>query len=523
MNELYLPLAQTKQVSSLIIDYVNEEKKTTAFYQYSNSLGGFEQKIKDLDFSNEKRQLLVEELTKQYKKNKIEKPTNIDLLLDENTYTVTTGHQLCLFGGPQYFIHKIVSVIKQCFLLKEEFPNKNFVPVFWLASEDHDFEEVNHTYLFRKVIQGNTNLKGAVGRMPMAIYEQAYQELYDLLGKDASTVKPIFGDKPQKGETITQATTRWVHRFFKPYNLVIIDGDSKVLKQNFSSIIKQELLNKGIYPPIKEQSQELKQLGYKTQVNPREINLFYLDNNLRERIVVENGTYKILNTNKTFDTAKILKELEQNPQRFSPNVVLRPIYQEFTLPNLAYIGGPGELAYWLQLKKAFEHVAVPFPVLTLRDMFVFVDKKTSALLSQYNLTIIDLFLPKDQLISLYLKHNSSENIDFSEEYKKLEDLKNTFLEKVNKIDATLTQTVEAEFSKTKKNLDRIKAKTIKQLKLKEETNINKLLNSKERLLPNDKLAERKYSFIPIYVKSPNTYLPQLITLSNPFFSAVKVF
>ena len=370
MSEQNIPLAISGQVSSLILDYVANKETIQPFYQYKNDAEGFKQKIESSHFSKEKRELLFKQLKQQYLTNGIALPKKLDLLLEENTYVVTTGHQLCLFGGPQYFIHKIVSTIKLAKQLKELFPSKNFLPLFWLASEDHDFDEINHAHIYHTTLQSETELKGAVGRLPMSIFEDSYLELYELLGDRAKEIKELFdlsfGEKP-----IAQVTTQWVQKLFKEEDLIILDGDDKELKRSFIPTIKKELLGESSFNKINATSEQLKGLGYKAQVTPREINLFYLKNNLRERIVLQNGTYIVLNTDLTFSENEILDELEKHPDRFSPNVVFRPVYQEAVLPNLAYIGGPGELAYWLQLKNNFENLQVPFPVLVLRDLLIF--------------------------------------------------------------------------------------------------------------------------------------------------------
>lgn len=522
MNEQNISLELSGQVSKLILDYVADKESIQPFYSYKNDKAGFQKKIESTHFPREKRELLVNQLKKQYSKNEIALPSNLDLLIEENTYVVTTGHQLCLFGGPQYFIHKIVSTIKLAQQLKEQFPTNNFLPVFWMASEDHDFEEISKAYIYRQTIESSTELKGAVGRMPMTIFKDSYQELYNLLGNKSDSIKQLF-EVDFESKTLAQATAKWVNELFKNTELIILDGDDKTLKRSFIPTIQKELENEDSFNAINSTSAELKELGYKTQVTPREINLFYLNNNLRERIVLDNGIYHILNANITFSREEILKELTNYPERFSPNAVFRPVYQEAILPNLAYIGGPGEIAYWLQIRSNFEQLNIPYPVLILRDLIVPTDEKTLTNIGKLNLKLEDFFLNESDLIKRYLRNNPSTHVDFENELNALLSLKNQVIEKAKGIDNSLSGMVEAEFVKMRKGIERINQKTQKSIKQREEVALNKIKNIKAKITPNDKLAERKENFIPIFLKNPTSYIEDLIHLSNTFVSEIKVF
>ncbi len=522
MNESNIPLAITNQVSALILDYTNEKKSIQSFYAYPNSLEGFKRKIESTQFTKTQRTLLVEQLKQQYAHNEIAVPKAVNSLLDEHTFVVTTGHQLCLFGGPQYFIHKIVSTIKLAQQLKEAYPSYNFLPLFWLASEDHDFEEISLAHIYRTTIQSSTEHKGAVGRMPMTIFKDSYQELFDLLGDKAPLIQQLFAIDFES-KTLTQATAKWVDELFKNHDLIILDGDDKALKRSFIPTIQKELEGENSFKAINVTSEALKTQGYKAQVTPRAINLFYLDTNLRERIVFENDEYRVLNTDLTFSKEELFEELSNHPERFSPNAVFRPVYQEAILPNLAYIGGPGELAYWLQLRSNFDQLNIPYPVLVLRDLIIPTDEKTITNIHKLNLKLEDFFLNEVDLIKKYLRSNPSTHLDFENELNALLELKTKVLEKSKSIDNSLTGMVEAEFVKMQKGVERINQKTQKSIKQREEVALNKIKNIKAKITPNDKLAERKENFIPIFLKNPTSYIEDLIHLSNPFVSEIKVF
>lgn len=522
-NDSKIKIENSKQVNKLIIEYLKNEESIKPFYTYENSLKGFKEKIKDRSLSSSKRQLLVNRIKAQYQSYNLSVPENLNELLKENTFTVTTGHQLGLFGGPKYFIHKIVSTLKLSEMLSAEFPEYNFVPVFWLASEDHDFEEVSKANLFNKTIEAHTELKGAVGRMPASIYTKAYCELYSFLSNEDEKLrlKELFNENTPSS-TLSEETTRWVNHLFSHTNLIIVDADDKELKKEFTSTMRSELLNKKAFTSITETNQQLKNKGYKTQVNPREINLFYLDNNLRERIVEEDTKFKVLNTDIIFSKEEILQELTENPQKFSPNVILRPLYQETILPNLAYIGGPGEISYWLQLKEMFKNYNTQFPILVLRDLYMIIPPSILRQIEKLNLSIEDFFLDEKTLLEQYIQKNNINQLDIKEQLSHLQQIKKEIIQQVQTIDTPSVNAVEIAFHKFNKELEKIEKKVLKNTKKKEETNLNKITKIKQRLIPNGKLAERSECFIPDYLSMKEQYPEKLMQRSNPFITEIKV-
>jgi bacillithiol biosynthesis cysteine-adding enzyme BshC len=268
---------------------------------------------------------------------------NIELLRKDNSFTITTGHQLNIGTGPLYFIYKIISTINLCKQLQEAYPEQHFVPVYWMATEDHDLEEINHLYVKNKKVVWNKQGTGAVGRMQVEDMAEVIAEINQLLGNSTHTNELIalFEAAYQPHLTLTEATRILANILFGGYGLVILDGDDPSLKSLFTPYIQAELQAQFSHSAVSTTTSLMK--GYKIQVNPREINLFYLEKNLRERIVLENDRYKVLNTALEFSAVEMQQLVENQPEKFSPNVLLRPLYQEVILPNLCYIGGGGEL------------------------------------------------------------------------------------------------------------------------------------------------------------------------------------
>src|ERR1051326_8991143 len=191
-KQYHISLETTGHFSKLFLDYVNLEKKLSSFYKYSPSVDSFSQAIKDISGQKFNRKLLVEVLKEQYSKSNCQLPTaNCQLLLKDDTYTVCTGHQLCLFTGPLYFIYKIISTINFAEELKKKYPAYNIVPVYWMASEDHDFAEVNHINLFGKKIEWNKKPGGPVGKFSTAEIGDVISELKSVLG-DSDNAKELI-------------------------------------------------------------------------------------------------------------------------------------------------------------------------------------------------------------------------------------------------------------------------------------------------------------------------------------------
>ncbi|HJR99289.1 MAG TPA: bacillithiol biosynthesis cysteine-adding enzyme BshC, partial [Flavobacterium sp.] len=405
--------------SNLMIDYLNEKKELRQLYNHFPKLENFKAQLteKQDNFPFENRKILVSALEKQYENFVISETTlnHIKLLNDSNTFTITTGHQLNLFTGPLYFLYKIISTINLCKELKKNYPENNFVPIYWMATEDHDFEEINFFNLNGKKIQWKKDSFGPVGRLSTEGLEVVFEEFSKAIGisESANYLKDLFQKAYLEHTNLTDATRFLANELFKKEGLVIIDGDDTNLKQLFVPYVKEELLHQTSSEEVLKTNAHL--ADYKIQVNPREINLFYIEDNLRERIIFENNQYSILNTKMIFSETEILAELENHPEKFSPNVILRPLYQEVILPNLCYIGGGGELAYWLELKSNFEANKITFPMLLLRNSVLLATQKQAQKADKLDLSWADLFSTQNDLVTNKTKALSQFTIDFSEQ------------------------------------------------------------------------------------------------------------
>jgi bacillithiol synthase len=495
--------------SPLFLDYISQKASVSPFYNLPPSIEGFKKQIESNPFSEEKRKILSEALSDQYRGFEIKNfvKQNISSLSDQKTFTVTTGHQLNLFSGPLYFIYKIITVINVCKKLKEIHKEYNFVPVYWMASEDHDAEEINHFYLFNKLYTWNTAQKGAVGRFHTEGMSDIFAQIREKL--------PLFEKAYLEHTTLAHATRYFVNELFGNEGLIVIDADDKELKKEFKEFIKDELLNQFSYKEVSKTSEALKKSGYGLQVNPREINLFYMDEQLRERIERKDNSYVICNTDLTFSENEIIEFVDSHPEKFSPNVVLRPLYQQMVLPNISYCGGPAEISYWLQLKGVFDHYKVSFPLLLPRLSALIINTSTAVKLNKLGISPDEIFMSNELLKENMLKNISDNFYKLEEEEKKIEDAFGEIKNKAGKIDASLESFVSSEKQKVIKLIEGIEKKLKKAEESKNEGSISQLINIKSKLFPDGQLQERRDNFLNFFIND-SSFLIKLLKLTDPF-------
>ena len=520
MNVTHIPFKKTGFFSKTMLDYLAQKEAIKPFYKNFSDVEGFKDQIKEKkqSFSLETRKILSKALQSQYSDFMATEKTkdNINLLQHENTFTITTGHQLNLFTGPLYFLYKIVSAINLCEELTKQYPKQNFVPVYWMATEDHDFDEINYFNFDGKKVQWKREDGGAVGRFSTKGLEAVYRVFSNHLGnsKNAQYLKSLFSEAYLKHQNLAQATRYIANELFGKYGLVIVDGDDYALKTVFTPYIKEELENKTAFKTVSKTILALEK-EYKIQVNPREINLFYLGNNFRERIVYEGGVYKVNNTDITFTKKAILEELAKNPKAFSPNVILRPLYQEVILPNLCYIGGGGEQAYWLELKTFFDAVKVPFPILLLRNSVQVISSKQKQKLDKLNISLEEIFLNQNKLLSKKVIENANIKVDFD---KKILFLKQQFLELkevAKQTDASFIGAVEAQEIKQIKGLENLQKRLIRAEKRRQKDLVERISKLQNELLPNQSLEERQRNFSEYYLEYGSSFIASLKTALKP--------
>ena len=237
---------------------------------------------------------------------------------------------------------------------------------------------------------------------------------------------------------------------------------------------------------------------YEVQAGGRELNLFYLTDERRERIEMVNGEWSMVNSKGVFNAEEIKKELQDNPERFSPNVILRPVFQEMLLPNVAFIGGGGEIAYWLELKKVFEEINVPFPVLVLRNSFLLLSKEMNQLKEKLQLETKDLFKKDAELFNELVKRETKVPLSLEKEKQALAELYSQLINASGKVDPTLARHTDALQAKAMNKIDALEKKMLRAEKRKFEAAQRQLHKLKSLLFPHNNLQERIENILPFY-------------------------
>ncbi len=495
-----IPFVEIDSIPLLIKDFLTQ--KISGFEHTVFNLDNISKQfdLKGNSYTSAHRKILVQRIQDQYSGFQLHEnqAKNLELLSQENTFTVTTGHQLNLFSGPVFFIYKILQTIKLADFLNEKFPERKVVPIFWLASEDHDFEEINHFQTEKNFYEFTANSGGAVGRIKLQ--NNDFIKDFEAEFKDAPFGEELISlvKKSYKiGNTLSAATKNLVHEIFSEYGLLVLDGDDFALKSQMKNIFKEELLEQQLFKSTEETVNFLSEKYGKVQVNPREINLFYLTET-RNRIEFQNDKYFVVDTDLIFTTEEIFSELENHPEKFSPNALLRPVYQEVILPNLIYIGGNAEIIYWLELQKYFEKINVPFPILIPRVSLLYLKEKTLEKIEKLGFNISDFLgnfetLKNQEVLKnnsiLSLLENQEQNLS-----RQFDDL----VKAASSTEKTFGNLVDAEKTRQLKSFDRMRKRLLRAEKIKQKEKLERLDQLYLRVHPGKKWQERTLNFSVFY-------------------------
>ena len=513
--------AKTHRLPDLASRVVDSDPALAGFYRpFENQPDAAHIQQQKNRFTSQQRETLVNVLSSQYK-HIDDAPTNqFDSLLSSKTFTITTGHQLNLFTGPLYFLYKIIDVIKIANQWNAQKDGNTYVPVYWMASEDHDFEEINHFAVNGQSVHWSRESQGPVGRLSTEGLDQVLEVWKQHLGDrpHAKALEELFAQSYVAHSNLADATRFLVHQLFGRYGLIIVDGDDSRLKQVFVPFVQREceeqLVKKGSDATVKKLKNAL-QNRVKVQVNPRDINLFYMGESGRQRIEKTSAGFGVVDTAISFSKQELIKELQTHPERFSPNALFRPIYQEVVLPNLVVVGGGSELAYWLQLSEVFATFDLPMPMLKLRSSILLISDKQHQKLKKLDISIADLFLPTNELINHRVRQISNIDIDLGELKTHLDQQFRSLYALAKQTDASFLGAVQAQEKKQKKGIDRLEKRLLKAQRKKLVDHINRITELQQQLFPMGDLQERRVNFAEFVLQYGDDFIPFLIKHIDP--------
>jgi bacillithiol biosynthesis cysteine-adding enzyme BshC len=511
-----IPYELTASFPKIILHYIGQKKELEPYYSFPPSLNGIQQAVQKKQDQKPDRNLLVEVLLQQY--NDIDKTDavikNISALQSSGTFTVCTAHQPNLFTGPLYFIYKILHAIKLANYLKEQLPSFHFVPVFYMGSEDADFEELNHFTVEGKKYEWATDQKGAVGRM---LIDKKIIDLIDELALQIG-VEPhgiefinLLRESYQDGVTIQSATFKMINRLFGNYGLIVLIADDARLKKIMTPVFQDDLFKEEPSSLVEGTCKRLRE-HYTVQAYPRNINLFYLKNDIRERIIKTGNSFAVYNTDVRFTQQELKLELDNYPERFSPNVILRGLFQEMILPNVAFIGGGGELAYWFQLKDLFTHYAVPFPVMILRNSFLIIENQAKHLIDKLGISTKQIFTSPLEILNTIIEKEGKKpqlNGELDQLFFVYEELKKT----VSTVDTSLVKHIEALKVRSGNQLKEVEKKMLRTERKKHEAEKRQIAKLRQQLFPKNVLQERVENLSSFYARQGHDFINELYTHS----------
>lgn len=458
---------------------------------------------------------------------------NISMLSDEKTLAVVTGQQLGILGGPMYTLYKIITAIKLSNFLSQRYDDFNFVPVFWLEADDHDFNEVrsisviNDSNEIKIVSYGEETAedenKSSVGEI---IFNDSLNNFFaELEGSTRSTeftaqlfsqIKSIYSP----GKTFKQAFKELTFSFFDQYGLVIFDPQDKEIKNLLKPVFKKEISDFRIHTEkLVKISAQLEE-NYHAQVKVRPVNLFYKDADGRYLIEPGENEFGLKRKRKKFSYEELIDTIEKEPESFSPNVLLRPICQDYILPTAFYVGGPSEIAYFAQVMPLYDFFGIEAPIIYPRSSATVVEKNITSLLERYDLKTENVFKSgsgiKQQIINS-LTSNSIDDI-FNITTNEIDAAFDSLKEKLFEFDKTVSDASSKYKQKINQYLTEYKSKAVEAQKRKHETTlrqIDKILNT---IFPNSNLQERELNFIYFTNKYGKDFLDKVFdeTMINKF-------
>ncbi len=438
---------------------------------------------------------------------------HIQALRQSRAVAVVTGQQTGLFGGPLYTLYKALTCVELAAQLQATL-GRAVIPVFWMASEDHDVAEADHIQL----LDGAGNLAsirhtawGSAGFIPANLVlgpaiQQALQQVWDLLPRTAfsSAIQAALAEAYAPARTLAEAFARWMVFLLGDCGLVLVDAADPRLKRLAAPILRREVEEAPrSSQEILAQTDRLRALGYEAQIEARPdgVNCFLLQKG-RRGLVREAGGFRLRNSGELLPAGRIPALAKEHPELLSPNVALRPVLQDFLFPTLAYVAGPGELAYFAQLGGVYQAYGVPMPLVVPRAFLTLADRRSLRLLDRYHLSLADLTPEPEQVVSRVLRGKLPPGLEGTLQRARegVDAIFRDVTDAIAAVDPTLRATAGQAAGHIKGHLDQLEKKAVQALKRREAEMRLQIQRVRQLLMPGGKPQERVFPALPFLAK-----------------------
>ncbi|KYG59055.1 bacillithiol biosynthesis cysteine-adding enzyme BshC [Planococcus maritimus] len=534
LKEKYIPPS-----SKLMVDYTNEERQIIQYFSYQPSLAQAHERLETLKGHPVDRKKLASIVSSYMEPFGISDAAKQNLAhFEAGASVVVTGQQAGLLTGPLYTVHKAISAI----LLAKEAADKlgtPVVPVFWIAGEDHDLAEICHIYRetngrIEKLNYPHAKLgKSAASHAPLKAEEiEAFlEEYFRSLPETAHTkeIRSIVFSHLEKTDTFTAFFASLLNHFFDHQGLLYIDAADKQLRAYEGRFFSKLIENSGaIAKAVVEAETALEEDGYKAGIDAKEeaAHLFLTIEGERLLLEREGSQFVVKNTSVSFTQQQLLDIAKHEPERLSNNVVTRPLMQDFVFPVLAFVGGPGEIAYWAALKGAFELMDMEMPIVMPRLSVSLIDRRTASLMEKRHLSFEDVVVERKVP---QLRNELYEHIRDEETEAKIDEVKKGLTKEYEELISRFTAVSAGLTPLTKKNLqihlkqlDFLKHKLQDEVAIQNSTQFNQLAAIENALLPESGLQERIYNPVPYLNQYGKGLIEDLLDLPMNYDNTHKI-
>jgi len=511
---MFINFADLPGHQNLFLDYLYEFENTERFYKINFRDTEKYSEVFEAVTSKERYHLteLKNIIKEQYGDRQLSKQTtqNIDSLDEEKTVAIVTGQQLGMFGGPMYTFYKIMTAIKLCAHLKEEHSDYKFIPVFWLEGDDHDFDEVKSL----KVIDNSNSLKsinyddgldeetnrGSVAEIKFNnniydLFNELNESLRDTEFKQKlmELLKNIY--KPDL--TFQETFANLLFEFFDDSGLVIFNPADTKVKKLLKPVFKKEIEDfREHSEDVVSTSADLEE-AYHAQIKIKPINIFLKEDEGRFLLEPVDDEFRLKGKRKKFSKEHLLEMLKDEPSRFSPNVLLRPICQDFLFPTGMYVAGPGEISYFAQVIPMYKEFSLHQPIIYPRSSVTILESSLNKVFDKYKLKVLDIFSEEETLNEKIVNLLSDIQIEpaFDDSRKRMNELFDELEQKIDELDPTLKDAVKKGKDRSLNNIDQLFDKAKKARERQHDTALRQIEKARTLIFPNGSLQERELNFI----------------------------